>query len=248
MTDRTGIALQVRRLFDAKAASWPSKYAPGGRLADRLSRLADAVAHQVPAGGNVLDLGCGTGDLARYLSGAGFQVTGCDVSASMLTKAATIDPVCTVEWVQLNLDWQVLPYSDDSFDAIVASSVLEYVVSPAEVLAECTRVLRPGAVVLATVPDLAHPVRWLEGVVHLFTILPGVRTAARVSPRLDNYMAYLRISRQRHPGTWWSLAAARAGLLTLPTPHDPSGHTPLRLFTFQRPIDTGRTLDSGRET
>lgn len=239
---------RVQRLFDHKAAAWSEKYAPNGRLVGRLTRLAHAAACYVGAGGAILDLGCGTGDLARFLSSAGFHVTGCDVSPSMLTKAATTDAVGTVEWVKLNRDWQVLPFPDGAFDAVVASSVLEYVSSPAEVLAECTRVLRPGAVVVATVPDLAHPVRWLEAVVHLFTILSGVRTVAKRSPRLDNYLAYLRISRQRHPGTWWTLAAARSGLLTLPTPHDPSGHAPLRLFIFQRPIGTGRTLDPGRKT
>ena len=49
-----------------------------------------------------------------------------------------------------------------TFDAVVAASVLEYVDSPAAVLGECARVLRPGGVMLCTVPDLAHPVRWLE--------------------------------------------------------------------------------------
>jgi SAM-dependent methyltransferase len=237
MTNQTAdVALQVRDLFDAKAAAWPSKYAQGGRLAGRLTRLADVVSCHTPTGGRVLDLGCGTGDLARYLSAAGFQVTGCDVSASMLTTAATIGPANAVNWVQLSADWQVLPFSDGAFDAVVASSVLEYVGSPAVVLAECARVVRPGAVVLATVPDLAHPVRWLEGLAHLVTGLPRVRTAAGGWPRLNDYLTYLRISRQRHPATWWSLAAARAGLVVIQ--QDPAGHAPLRLLTFKRPPAT----------
>jgi SAM-dependent methyltransferase len=230
---------RVQRLFDQKAAAWSEKYAPNGRLVGRLTRFADAAACYVRAGGAILDLGCGTGDLARFLSRAGFNVVGCDVSASMLTKAATTDPVGTAEWVKLNPDWQVLPFPDGAFDAVVTSSVLEYVGSPAAVLAECARVVQPGAVVLATVPDLTHPVRWLEGMLHLVTILPGVQTAARGWPRLDNHLAYLRVSLQRHPARWWSLAAARAGLLTLPAPRHPSGHAPLRLLTFQRPIGNG---------
>ena len=51
MTDRTpDVALQVRELFDAKAAAWPSKYAPDGRLAGRLTRLTGAVDVSRPRG------------------------------------------------------------------------------------------------------------------------------------------------------------------------------------------------------
>jgi SAM-dependent methyltransferase len=225
----------VRRLFDEKAATWSEKYAPDGRLAGRLTQLADAASYHVRPRGRILDLGCGTGDLARHLSGVGFQVTGCDVSASMLTRAAATDSAGAVEWVRLNPDWQVLPFADGAFDSVVASSVLEYVGSPAVVLAECTRVMRPGGVVLVTVPDLTHPVRWLEGLVRLVTVLPGIQAAAGGWPRLDGYLTYLRLSSQRHPARWWSLAAGRAGLVPLPGPRDPVGHAPLRLVSFERP-------------
>ena len=79
---------QVQLLFDAKARSWAAKYAPDGRLAGRLTRLADAIGYHVATGGRVLDLGCGTGELARHLAGAGLRVTGCDISANMLGQAA----------------------------------------------------------------------------------------------------------------------------------------------------------------
>jgi ubiquinone/menaquinone biosynthesis C-methylase UbiE len=225
---------RVQQLFDKKSAAWSEKYAPNGRLTWRLTRFAHAVGQHVRAGGRILDLGCGTGDLARFLSRAGFQVTGCDISTSMLAKAATIEPVGAVKWVKLNPDWRELPFSDGAFDAVVASSVLEYVGSPAVVLAESARVVRPEGVVLATVPDLRHPVRWLEGAIHPFALLSDVRNAARGWPRLDNWLTYLHISRQRHPCSWWERAAARGGLLTLPTTHDASEPAPLRLLTFQR--------------
>jgi len=226
---------RVRRLFDAKAATWSQKYGPDGRLAGRLTRLAHAAGYHVQVRGRILDLGCGTGDLARCLSAAGFQVTGCDVSASMLSQAAALDAAGTVDWVRLDPDWRVLPFSADAFDAVVASSVLEYVDAPAAVLDECARVVRPGSVVLATVPDLTHPVRWAESMARLGLILPGLSAAAESWPRLGSYLTYLRISRQRHSAHWWSVAAARAGLVTLPVQQRPAEHAPLRLFTFQRP-------------
>ena len=85
MTDQaTAHPEQVQRLFDEKASTWAAKYAPHGRLTGRLTQLADAVGYHVAAGGHVLDLGCGSGELSRHLAAAGLRVTGCDISARML--------------------------------------------------------------------------------------------------------------------------------------------------------------------
>ncbi len=157
----------------------------------------------------------------------------------MLAEAAAAQPGSAVTWVRLNPDWQVLPFPAASFDAVVASSVLEYVRSPALVLAECARVLRPGAVMLATVPDPGHPVRWLEAAARAVALVPGTQALSGRWPRLGGYQAYLRVSRQRHTAGWWSRAAARAGLLTVPVPPDPGQPDPLRLVTFQRPARAG---------
>jgi ubiquinone/menaquinone biosynthesis C-methylase UbiE len=178
MTNRTAnIATQVRRLFDAKAAAWPSKYTPDGRLVGRLTRLSGAVAYGVPAGGSVLDLGCGTGELAGAIAAAGMQVTGCDISREMLRRAAAADPAHTVGWVQLDPGWRRLPFEPETFDAVVAASVLEYVDEPTAVLRECSRVLRPGGSMLCTVPDPHHPIRWLEWLLGVAARVPLVRAA-----------------------------------------------------------------------
>jgi SAM-dependent methyltransferase len=230
-----GRADQVRSLFDAKAATWPAKYAPGGRLAGRRAQFADALAQHVPAGGRVLDLGCGTGDLARAADSASLRVTACDISAEMLGRAAAADPGSAVTWVQLDPGWHRLPCESATFDAVVAASVLEYVARPGAILAECARVLRPGGIVLCTVPDLRHPVRWLEWLAEVAARLPLIRAAGRRWPPLDDYLAYLRISRQRRSAGWWCAAAARAGLLTAPSPVGTAEHSALRLLMFKRP-------------
>jgi ubiquinone/menaquinone biosynthesis C-methylase UbiE len=226
---------KVQRLFDEKASTWADKYAPHGPLEGRLTQLADAVSYRVGIGGHILDLGCGSGDLSRHLAATGLRVTGCDISANMLARAAAGDPTASVELIRLTPDWQTLPFTTAIFDAVVAASVLEYVSSPADVLRECARVLRPGGVLLCTVPNPTHPVRWMERLAALATHIPAARNAGQTWPRLGLYLTYLEISQQRRPAKWWIAAAARAGLITIPQPVDAVEHSPLRLFTFRRP-------------
>jgi SAM-dependent methyltransferase len=233
-------ARQVLQLFDAKATTWPEKYAPDGRLAGRLVRLASAVGQHARPGTRILDLGCGTGELARYLAAAGLRVTGADISGEMLSRAVTADKHSAVDWVQLDPGWIALPFEPRTFDAVVASSVLEYVDEPGSVLRECARVLRPGGALLLTVPDMRHPVRWAEQAATVAVRLPLARSGLGGIPWLRGYLAYLRVSRQRHLLRWWHAAAERAGLCAAPATGEP-WPSPLRVLAFRRQADPGGT-------
>jgi len=169
------------------------------------------------------------------------RVTACDISREMLRQAAGRDPSRAVDWVQLDPCWRTLPFGPACFDAVVAASVLEYVDSPAAVLAECARVLRPGGVVLCTVPNLTNPIRWLEWLAGLAARLPWVRAAGRRWPRLHGYQTYLRISRQRRRARWWHVAGEQAGLSQIRCPAYAWRSSPLRLLGFRRP-DDGRGM------
>ena len=68
-------------LYEENAEAWDE--ARGNRLIDR--EWLDAFAALLPAGGSILDLGCGSGDpVARYLIEAGFEITGVDSSPTLI--------------------------------------------------------------------------------------------------------------------------------------------------------------------
>jgi 2-polyprenyl-3-methyl-5-hydroxy-6-metoxy-1,4-benzoquinol methylase len=230
---------RVQQLFDAKAGDWSAKYAPNGRLAGRLTQLVNETRRQTRPGDQVLDLGCGTGELARELASRNLRVTACDISANMLAWAAASGPAGSVRWIQLDRCWQALPFTPASFEVITAASVLEYVSAPGTVLSECARVLRPGGVLVCTVPDLRHPVRWLEWGAGLLATLPPVHGLGNHWPRFGRYLTYLRISRQRRTTAWWQATAVAAGLQPLTGPVQRTRPAPLRLYVFRRPAQPG---------
>jgi len=223
-----GRAREVLRLFEAKALTWPAKYTLDGPLAGRLASLSAAVGRYSQAGNRVLDLGCGTGELTRTLAAAGLWAAGCDISRQMLLRSPRDRGGCA-GWVQLEPAWRRLPFASAAFDVVVASSVLEYVAEPAAVLRECARVLRPGGVVLYTVPDLRHPVRWAEWCAQRLAGATGGLPEGSHRPRWKGYHAYLRASLQRHRVRWWLAASRQAGLRPVPCAAD-GALSPLRLL------------------
>jgi SAM-dependent methyltransferase len=98
-------------------------------------------------GRRVLDLGCRSGALTRHFLD-GNEVVGLDVDAAALAKAAERG----IQPVQANVE-EPLPFEDGSFDAVVAGELLEHLQFPDALLAEIRRVLRPGGVLVGSVPN-----------------------------------------------------------------------------------------------
>src|ERR1700716_2773643 len=127
----------IRALFNAKAATWNEKYRSAGPLAFRIAGFRRLLLARLPTNSKVLDLGCGTGAIASALSASGFRVTACDIAEEMVEAGKRIHGPSNVEWRLLPLDWKQIPFDTCSFDAIVASSVLEYLPNLDAVLVEC---------------------------------------------------------------------------------------------------------------
>jgi len=104
-------------------------------------QLVDAA--QVAAGDRVLDVGCGTGVLARAAAdrvAAERQVTGLDLNEGMLAVARRLQPAIT--WRQG--DATHLPFADASFDVVLSQFALMFFPDRTAALTEMVRVLKPG--------------------------------------------------------------------------------------------------------
>ncbi len=90
----------------------------------------------------VLDIGCGAGLLTNALAAAGHETSGVDLSESSLAAARQRDPSKKVVYLKGNA--YCLPFPNASFDACCATDVLEHVEDPGLLIAEASRVLKPG--------------------------------------------------------------------------------------------------------
>lgn len=103
---------------------------------------------QVPRGGEVLDLCCGTGDVVFHLlrTDPTLRVTGIDFCAPMLEGArARATREARGRAVFVEGDVMRLPFADASFDGAIMGFSLRNVVDIDATLSEIRRVLRPGA-------------------------------------------------------------------------------------------------------
>ena len=99
------------------------------------------------AGGAILDLCTGTGDLAlayRAAAAPGVRVVGADFCRPMLDRAAekSARSQAAVEWVEA--DAMDLPFPDAAFDLVTVAFGLRNIADTARGLAEMARVCRPG--------------------------------------------------------------------------------------------------------
>jgi 2-polyprenyl-3-methyl-5-hydroxy-6-metoxy-1,4-benzoquinol methylase len=143
--DARRLAQEARERYDS--ATYFRGYA--ARLCRKIAaarRRIDLIASYVP-GGRLLDVGCGLGETLVAAWEAGFEVEGLDIGAYPTAHCRGLG--FTVH--QASITNTGLP--DASFDVITLWDIVEHVPSTHDVLAEVSRILKPGGIVAMLVPS-----------------------------------------------------------------------------------------------
>lgn len=187
---------------------------PNTSFVDRLIELG--------AGGRVLDIGCGPGQIALLIAEriAGSEVLGIDLAQHMLDVAnrhRAASPFGGSVRFEL-ADAKGLPYPDASFDTVCSNTILHHIPDPIPFLAEAGRVLRPGGVLL--IRDLFRP-RDTPTVTHL------VDTYAADANPTQRELFRASLCAALTPGEF-ETAAAKAGLVDVEIVIDSDRHASLQ--------------------
>lgn len=114
--------------------------------------VAMKIAHHVPRGSRVLDVGCGTGCISELVAGqCGAELLGLEPDSDRVAMAHrrgldVIEGYLTEEFFALH----------GKFDVILFVDVLEHLSSPGALLRTVLAGLNPGGRVIVSVPNIAH--------------------------------------------------------------------------------------------
>ncbi len=154
-------------------------------------RLAMVRRWADPAGGRVLDVGCGVGMYTAAFLRATPHVFGVEVEAERAREARGRAAGVT------QAVGERLPFADGSFDLVFSHEVLEHVADDRACAVEMARVTRPGGRIVIFVPNRLYPFethgvfwrgRYRFGNVPLVNYLPDV-LRRRLAPHVRAYTA-----------------------------------------------------------
>lgn len=117
-----------------------------GQIARYAATGAEEFVNRLPisAGMRVLDVACGTGNLAIPAARKGAQVTGIDIAPNLLEQARKRAAEAGLKATFQEGDAEQLPYPDAQFDLVMSMFGAMFAPRPELVASELTRVCRPG--------------------------------------------------------------------------------------------------------
>lgn len=140
-----------------------------------------------PAGQKILDFGCGTGQMTAKLAKTN-RLHGVDIAPSLLQEASA----CGLLTQVVDIDRELLPFPDGTFDMVYSFDVLEHVFSVPAALRELSRVLKPKGVLLMTTPVMQPDTMENNEIFHRSTVEQlGIHDAlAHTEPEVNIHHYY----------------------------------------------------------
>jgi len=126
------------------------------------ARRAEIIFKQLDLTGKeaVLDIGCGRGFYLKTLITLWPQLKlyGVDLNQKYLNQAKKFLKNPSVRLIKA--DATRLPFASEFFDRIIASEILEHLADDRKAIEEVYRILKPGGLVMVTVPNKNYPFFW----------------------------------------------------------------------------------------
>ncbi len=199
-TDPQSASRAVREMFTAIAPRYDLLNHLLSANVDKLwwRRTARTFRHLLSReNARVLDLCCGTGDMAFALrkQGSAAQITGADFSHAMLIRArAKTANTSPVAWIES--DALCLPFPDNSFDLVTSAFGFRNLADYDAGLREIFRVLRPGGE--CGILDFSEPSGLLGKIYNVYfkSVLPRI---GKIISGNNGAYAYLPASVKRFP-------------------------------------------------
>ncbi len=134
----------------------------------RLNFIVTQVQKEIGSTGKILDVGCGNGNISLALASLGYQVKGIDISEESVQKARGRSTFENLSFEAQNAE--ELTATEERFDAIVCSEVLEHLNQPEGLASVLSVLLKPTGVLIVTVPNgygprellVTQPIIWME--------------------------------------------------------------------------------------
>jgi ubiquinone/menaquinone biosynthesis C-methylase UbiE len=177
---------------------------PGG-YHELVDDLEVDFASRYAAGGDLLEVGCGTGLLLSRLAGVAKTARGIDLSEGMLQKARA-------RGLEVQQGSAVdLPYPDAEFDVTCSFKVLAHVENIERALSEMVRVTRPTGVVIA---EFYNPFS-MRGLLKRFGPARSISAKTNESAVYTRYDSPSRVKKLLPVG--WQIVASRGVRIVTPT-------------------------------
>jgi len=178
------------------AHRFDEKYRSDWRLIERLRLWTRMIEAHCPPNGQVVDLGCGTGVLTFAAADTGADVTGIDANREMIDICArkkllrSSDRVRFVAGDILEIDG----FGLGKVDVALCSSVLEYVRDFRQALRIIAGALKPGGILLLSMPNTSSVARKAERISYAIARIPRYYRHVASRPALGEIFEQLRQS------------------------------------------------------